>query len=167
MLWIALRLPHLALETLSRGSAPHELAGAPWAIAEDRRVFVCDARAGALGVRPNMGLAAAWALAPALQLRERNLRAEQDALEGVAAWLCRFTPAVSLEPPQGVLAEVGGSLRRFGGLRALAAASARIWRLRPRRAGRGCSRSLRRSRCSRISLRSVARWSACRSEFSA
>jgi protein ImuB len=121
MLWIALRLPHLALETLSRGSAPHELAGAPWAIAEDRRVFVCDARAGALGVRPNMGLAAAWALAPALQLRERNLRAEQDALEGVAAWLCRFTPAVSLEPPQGVLAEVGGSLRRFGGLRALAA----------------------------------------------
>jgi len=67
-----------------------------------------------------MGLAAAWALAPGLRLRERNLRAEREALEGVAGWLCRFTPAVSLEPPQGVLAEVRGSLRHFGGLCALA-----------------------------------------------
>jgi len=120
MLWIALRLPHLALETLSRGSVPHERASAPWAIAEARRVFACDARAEALGVRAGMGLSAAWALVPGLQLRERNLHAEQVALEGVAAWLCRFTPAVSLEPPQGVLAEVRGSLRRFGGLRTLA-----------------------------------------------
>jgi protein ImuB len=121
MLWIALRLPHLALETLSRGSVPHERAGAPWAIAEAHRVFACDARAESLGVRAGMGLAAAWALAPGLQLRERNPCAERDALEGVAAWLCRFTPAVSLEPPQGVLAEVRGSLRHFGGLRVLAA----------------------------------------------
>jgi len=121
MLWIALRLPHLALETLSRSRAPHERDGGSWAIAEDRRVFACDAQAESLGVRAGMGLAAAWALAPGLQLRTRNPAAEQAALEGVAVWLCRFTPAVSLEPPHGVLAEVHGSLRRFGGLRALAA----------------------------------------------
>src|SRR5260221_13750010 len=37
----------------------------------------------------------------------------------VAAWACQFTPKVSLEPPQALLAEVAGSLRRFGGPRRL------------------------------------------------
>src|SRR3989442_12254369 len=37
-------------------------------------------------------------------------------LEHVAAWACQFTPRVSLEPPHGLLLEVEGSLRLFGGL---------------------------------------------------
>lgn len=37
-------------------------------------------------------------------------------LEPIASWLCQFTPKVSLEPPQALLAEVQGSLRYFGGL---------------------------------------------------
>ena len=36
-------------------------------------------------------------------------------LERIAAWACQFTPKVSLEPPRGLLLEVAGSLRRFGG----------------------------------------------------
>jgi protein ImuB len=40
---------------------------------------------------------------------------EREALEAVAAWACRFTPRVSLEPPQGLLLEVAGSLRYYGG----------------------------------------------------
>jgi protein ImuB len=36
-------------------------------------------------------------------------------LEAIAAWACQFTPKVSLEPPQGLLLEVEGSLRLFGG----------------------------------------------------
>src|SRR2546425_9423918 len=40
-------------------------------------------------------------------------------LEHVAAWACQFTPRVSLEPPRGLLLEVGGSLRLFGGLECL------------------------------------------------
>jgi protein ImuB len=39
-----------------------------------------------------------------------------DALENLAAWACQFTPRVSLEPPQALLAEVQGSLRYLGGL---------------------------------------------------
>jgi len=38
-----------------------------------------------------------------------------DSLERIAAWACQFTPKVSLEPPSGLLMEVEGSLRRFGG----------------------------------------------------
>ena len=40
-------------------------------------------------------------------------------LEAIAAWACQFTPKVSLEAPQGLLLEVEGSLRLFGGLEAL------------------------------------------------
>jgi protein ImuB len=40
---------------------------------------------------------------------------EREALAAVAAWACQFTPRVSLEPPQALLMEVGGSLRCFGG----------------------------------------------------
>jgi protein ImuB len=39
-----------------------------------------------------------------------------ETLEPIAAWLCQFTPKVSLEPPQALLAEMEGSLRYFGGL---------------------------------------------------
>src|SRR3954468_21237352 len=37
-------------------------------------------------------------------------------LESLAAWACQFTPRVSLEPPDALLAEVQGSLRYLGGL---------------------------------------------------
>src|SRR6266850_4261098 len=43
-------------------------------------------------------------------------------LEPLAAWACQFTPRVSLEPPDALLAEVEGSLRYFGGRDALATA---------------------------------------------
>jgi protein ImuB len=42
-----------------------------------------------------------------------------EALEPAAAWLCQFTPKVSLEPPRALLAEAQGSLRYFGGLEGL------------------------------------------------
>jgi protein ImuB len=42
-----------------------------------------------------------------------------ETLEPIAAWLCQFTPKVSLEPPQALLAEMEGSLRYFGGLGSL------------------------------------------------
>src|SRR5207302_9558079 len=47
---------------------------------------------------------------------DRDPQAETAALAAVAAWATQFTPAVSLAPPDAVLAEIGGSLRLFGGL---------------------------------------------------
>jgi protein ImuB len=40
-------------------------------------------------------------------------------IEPIAGWACQFTPKVSLEPPDALLAEVSGSLRYFGGAPAL------------------------------------------------
>ena len=52
----------------------------------------------------------------ALQRGHAPLEAEREALAAVAVWLGQFTPRVSLEPPQGVAAEVQGSLRLLGGI---------------------------------------------------
>lgn len=43
-------------------------------------------------------------------------------LAPIAGWACQYTPRVSLEPPQALLAEVEASLRLFGGRDALLAA---------------------------------------------
>lgn len=116
---MALRFPRLALEALSRGRVPPESERVPRAVADGGRVIACDPHAEAFGVRPGMGLAAAWAFAPQLRVWPYNQAAERAALEGIAAWMCQFTPRVSLQPPQGVLAEIEGSLRLFQGTAAL------------------------------------------------
>jgi protein ImuB len=43
----------------------------------------------------------------------------RESLEPIAAWACQFTPRVSVEPPREIVLEVAGSLRLFGGGRAL------------------------------------------------
>ncbi len=66
-----------------------------------------------------MAVAAAIALAPALRVAPRDPAAETEALLGVAGWAAQFTPGVALEFPDGVLLEVSGSLKLFGGLESL------------------------------------------------
>jgi len=63
-----------------------------------------------------MSLATACALAPALNHQQRDPAAEVAALGQIAAWAVQFTPAVSLQPPRGLLLEVEGSLRLLGGI---------------------------------------------------
>lgn len=46
--------------------------------------------------------------------------AGREALEAVATWMGRYTPRVSLDPPEGLAAEVAGSLRLVGGAGKLA-----------------------------------------------
>lgn len=47
---------------------------------------------------------------------------EASRLRPLAGWACQFTPKVSLEPPDTLLAEIAGSLRYFGGVADLLAA---------------------------------------------
>jgi protein ImuB len=84
-------------------------------------VRACDQAAAAAGVRVGMSLNAALALLPGLQTLARDVRRERQLLDAVAQRALRFSPRVSLEPPDGVLLEVRGSLRLFGGARQLCA----------------------------------------------
>jgi protein ImuB len=82
-------------------------------------VCACDAAAAAAGIAPGMALNSALALLPELQTLARDPQRERELLVSIAEWVLRFSPRVSLEPPDAVLLEVRGSLRLFGGSRSL------------------------------------------------
>lgn len=73
----------------------------------------------ARGVEAGLGRASALAIAPELRLVDRQLALEHAALVDIATWAGRFTPAISLDPPNAILLEVEASLRLFGGLTTL------------------------------------------------
>jgi protein ImuB len=68
-----------------------------------------------------MKLGGAYALVPELDVRERDPALELRHLQALGRWATRYTPFVSLEPPDTLLLEVRGSLRLFGGAAALLA----------------------------------------------
>src|SRR3569623_3518833 len=95
MLWLCLHFPNLPLEIFSRAKA----AEAPWVISHGKGPRQTDllgnSHASACGIRTGMRLSAAYGLTQALQVRARDVTAEQRALEAVAACAGEFTSLVS------------------------------------------------------------------------
>ena len=135
-LWFCIWLPHLPLDvgarlTRDNGQRPlpspasivPEWGAAPTAVVEEQhgihRILLADAEARAAGVMPGQAANAALALLPALELEERSLLREQQALEGLATWLERFSSFVSIADHNVLLLEIAGSLCLFDGLQAL------------------------------------------------
>jgi protein ImuB len=118
-LWLGAYFPYLPLEIYSRA----DINQAPLAISHTKGahacVLLCNRPALACGIRPNMTVSAAYALAATLIVRPRNEVAEREALTRLAAWATQFTPVVSLASPNAIVVEIGGSLRLFRGLRNL------------------------------------------------
>ncbi len=116
MLWLALYLPHLPLEVVARGGPGRT----PLAIAapdgQRQRVHARNRAAAAAGVHPGLAVNTALALCPGLSIRARDEAGEAEALGRLAGWAGQFTSRVSLQPPAGLLLEIGASLRLFGGL---------------------------------------------------
>lgn len=116
-LWFCVWLPNLPLESAGNGG------GAPTAIVAEQhgihRVVMADDAAQAAGVMAGQSANAALALLPALQLTERSVLREEQALERLAAWLERFSSFVCIAAHDVLLLELAGSLRLFGGLRRL------------------------------------------------
>ncbi|MCG2577514.1 DNA polymerase Y family protein [Dechloromonas sp. XY25] len=115
MLWLALHFPWLPIEALP-------LRQPPSAVVARGRVLIGDAEAAAAGIRPGQKLSTALGLHPGLAVFERHEARERQALESLACWAGRFTPTVSLAPPNELLLEIGGCLRLFGGIEPIVAA---------------------------------------------
>ncbi|MGC2048737.1 MAG: DNA polymerase Y family protein [Gallionella sp.] len=115
MFWLALHFPALSLEIFSRGGDAHE----PLAVIEKQgnrsRVKACNEAAIVCGVRPGMLASATHALVANLIVRSSDIAAEQESLAGLAAWAGQFTPAISLQSPDGLLMEIGSCLRLHRG----------------------------------------------------
>ena len=121
-LWACLELPALPLDVFARARTPDDTR--PFAVGtggHTPRIVLADAAARDAGLRAGQLVSAALALAPDLVLRDRDPAAEAAALACVATWIAQFTPMVTLAPPVAVLADIGGSLRLFGGRQRLAA----------------------------------------------
>ena len=115
--WLAIHLPRLSLESLAAGQ------DSPLAVSEYRagrqQIIICNQAATLAGVSPGMPAAVAPALSLSLRILPREPGKERAALEGVAVWASRFTSHVALAPPHGLLLELAGSRRLFGGFRVL------------------------------------------------
>jgi len=84
-----------------------------------QRVLQVSAAARALGVRPGMSLAAALAVDSRIDAKPRDAALERAVMERLAAIGQRFTSRVSIERPDGVLLEIKGSIKLFGGIESL------------------------------------------------
>ena len=131
MLWIALHLPLLSLESFAATLSP-ERCSQPIALLDAHRIVSANASARALGVKPGIKRATALALAPQLTLGLADAARDAQALTAVAHAALAFTPGVAIEPARAgpssgavgadtVLLDVQASLRYFGGLPALLA----------------------------------------------
>ncbi|MBY0238871.1 MAG: DNA polymerase Y family protein [Burkholderiaceae bacterium] len=123
-LWIGLCLYRLPLEVF----CPTWSAASCTAVLEQEGVLAMSRAAHAAGVRVGMRRGGALLMAPDIQLHQRCLLREADALQATALALLRYTPQVALAEEGVLLLDIGASLRLFGGIRklcALAAASVR------------------------------------------
>jgi len=118
MLWAALHFPSLALDVFARGFDDADTARRFVVASVGRvpQVVAANTAARAAGIRPNLAISAALALAPDIVLRDRDTAAEAEALADLATWVLQFTPQASLAAPDAIVAEVGASARLFGGL---------------------------------------------------
>jgi protein ImuB len=114
MLWLAIHLPALPLQVFTRGMhAPSPIA----IVAPPPRATILAATPGAeaAGIHCGQRSASALTLLPELQLQTRAPDREADALAEIATWAGRFSPRISLSPPDAVLLEISSCLRLFGG----------------------------------------------------
>jgi protein ImuB len=104
-----------------KGEAPLVLVRT---VATRQLVVVASQEAQVLGIRPGLTLAQARALCAHVQHAPYRPDLDQRALQALGRWMMRFTPIVSCadsgepdEPvPAGLLLDVGGCQRLFGGL---------------------------------------------------
>ncbi len=74
-----------------------------------------DAAAETLGLRAGMALAQARAMHPALAAMPEDQSADARLLDALADWCQRYTPLVAIDPPDGILLDIGGCAHLFGG----------------------------------------------------
>lgn len=125
MLWVALHLPLLSLESFTATLLP-ELRDLPTALMDAQRVLHANHAALALGVKPSLKRATALALAPQLTLGQADTERDAQALTSAAHVALAFTPSVVCaqahetgNDAHTVLLEVHASLRYFGGFERL------------------------------------------------
>jgi len=117
VLWACLLFPSLPLDVFARAQSPGD-AAPPFVVGSGGhypRVVAANRAARDAGIRDGQLVSGALALVPDLVLRDRDVDAEMRALAQLATWTLTFTPMACLAPPDAIVADIGSSLRLFGG----------------------------------------------------
>ena len=85
------------------------------------RLTAVDARAEAEGLHPGLSLADARARCPEVRVLEADPAADALALGRLAQACRRYTPALAMDPPDGIVLDMTGGAHLFGGEAALMA----------------------------------------------
>jgi protein ImuB len=121
MRYAALSLPYWPTERLKPSQA--DSAQRPFVLTQTgaggERLYALTPAAEAAGLRSDMGVADARALAPALQARAADPDGDRAALKRLARWSGRFSPWTAPDPAapglDGVLLDISGCAQIFGG----------------------------------------------------
>lgn len=113
-LWLALVFPALPLAALDIPSTGRKPVVA--LESTDPGAAVCATTSGGRGkgIVAGQGIPAVLARVPTVKFVYRDRAAEARELVRLADWASRFTPTVSLQPPDALLLEMRGSLHLFG-----------------------------------------------------
>ena len=117
MLWVGIHLPELGLEIFKQRFP--KTPNRPAVLTFNNQISIIDQRAHEHGIRVGSSLATAHSLTTNLIHFNRDEDAERQRLRQLAGITYRYTPMVSISPPDGLLLEVLGSLQLFGGLSTL------------------------------------------------
>lgn len=78
-------------------------------------VRAASALAQTQGITVGMAVADARAIVPSLQVLDDDPELTVKALKGLAEWLIRYTPAVSIDLPSGLILDISGCAHLWGG----------------------------------------------------
>ncbi|MHC4220061.1 MAG: Y-family DNA polymerase, partial [Planctomycetota bacterium] len=120
---VSLYMPYWSTDLIQRRNRSSGSAGRPEPVllytesAGRQLVARRCARATAAGVRPEMTVAHARALLPAGQVtvEPHQPRRELVQLGALGRWALRFSPIVAVDSPDGLLVDIAGCQRLFGG----------------------------------------------------
>ena len=88
-------------------------------VAGARRLSACCGKATALGLVPGLGLAAARAMHPEIEVLQADPAADTRFLKHLAQWATRYTPLAGLDGSDGLFLDIAGCAHLFGGEEAL------------------------------------------------
>ncbi|MFC3692266.1 MULTISPECIES: DUF6504 family protein [Methylopilaceae] len=80
-----------------------------------RVVTAADLAAQSMGVRVGMPATKAQVLVQGLLVKDADPRADAEALERLAVWALRFSPIVTVDPPDGIVIDTTGADHLHGG----------------------------------------------------
>lgn len=120
MLWLAVRFPYLALDSVQKKTLPPSATEAEiiscYVVCEKSDVIQASSLAIDKGIKPGMKVASARVLCENLKVFERDPAAERNALKKLAGSLLFISPTVCITSPNTVAIEISGCLKLFSGL---------------------------------------------------